>query len=70
MEGEGKKVQWDSNVSGRQMVVPPAKTGSIWRKTGLLVGEGAGERREGGVRGCQMMNSGLEYHESGFSPDF
>lgn len=44
-----EKVQWDSNVSDRQMVVPPAKTGNIRRKTGLLVGEGAGgkARRKG-----------------------
>lgn len=54
MEGEGKKVQWDSNVSGRQMVVPPAKTGSIWRKTGLLVGEGAGGKAR--RRGQRLSN--------------
>lgn len=29
VEGEGKEAQLDSNVSDRQMVVPPGKNGSM-----------------------------------------
>lgn len=48
MEGEGTGVQWDNEVCDGRMVVPPAETGRTWRKSGLLVGEGAeGGKKEG-----------------------
>lgn len=43
MEGEGKGVQLDNDVSEGPMLVPPAETGSTWRKTGLLVREVRGK---------------------------
>lgn len=52
VEGEGKGVPWDSSVSDGQMV-PPAKSGRTWRKTGLLFGEGVGRKPRKRVRGIK-----------------
>lgn len=43
----GKGVQWDNDVSDRPIVVPLAKTGSTWRKTGLVGSEVGGVKRRG-----------------------
>lgn len=52
VEGEGKGVPWDSSVSDGQMV-PPAKSGRTWRKTGLLFGVGVGRKPRKSVRGIK-----------------